>query len=100
MEGVKAVLAEYVDFRPAEPRELGPMVASASGRRLAAAPTGPRKGMLLREADELFGRADRDCGAQRGQARRCVTRTYSTVDGKLTAEFVEGVLIRYQVTSK
>lgn len=100
VEGVKAALAEYVDFGPAEPRELGPMVASASGYlpRLAAAPTGPRKGMLLREADELFGRADATAERSEGTLK-VVTRTYATDDGKLTAEFVEGVLIRYQATS-
>jgi hypothetical protein len=96
---VKAALAEYVDFGPREPRELGPMVASASGYLpMAAAPTGPRKGMLLREADELFGRADATSERTEGTLK-VVTRTYATDDGKLTAEFVEGVLIRYQASS-
>ncbi len=30
---------------------------------------------------------------------RVVTRTYGSVDGKVTAEFVEDVLFRYSITS-
>jgi hypothetical protein len=99
VEGVKAALAEYVDFGPGAAGELGPMVASAAGYvPTATAPTGPRKGMLLREADALFGRADATSERSEG-ALKVVTRTYATDDGKLTAEFVEGVLIRYQSSS-
>jgi hypothetical protein len=54
--------------------------------------------MLLREADALFGRADATSERSEG-ALKVVTRTYATDDGKLTAEFVEGVLIRYQSSS-
>jgi hypothetical protein len=99
VDGVKAALAEYVDFGPGTPGDLGPMVASTAGYTpTAMAPTGPRKGMLLREADVLFGRAD--ATAERNEGRlKVVTRTYATDDGKLTAEFVEGVLIRYQSSS-
>ena len=64
-----------------------------------AAPSGPRKGMLLREADEIFGRAAATSERREGKLQ-IVTRTYSTEDGKLTAEFVEGVMIRYQVSSE
>jgi hypothetical protein len=99
VEGVKTALAEYVEFEPRESRDLGPMLASASGYVPAAsAPAGPRKGMLLREADELFGRAATTSERSEGKLK-VVNRTYSTEDGKLTAEFVEGVLIRYQVSS-
>jgi len=90
VEGLKAVLADYVEFESASPE-----VEHAS----ALAPTGPRKGMLLREADELFGRATATSERNEGKLK-VLTRTYSTVDGKLDAEFVEGVLIRYQVTSE
>ncbi len=99
VDGVKAALAEYVDFGPGKPGELGPMVASAAGYvPTAMAPTGPRKGMLLREADALFGRPDATSERDEG-ALKVVNRTYATDDGKLTAEFVEGVLIRYQSSS-
>jgi hypothetical protein len=99
VEGLKQALAEYVEFDAADSRELGPMVASAGYLPSVAAPSGPRKGMLLREADEVFGRAAATSERSEGKLQ-VVTRTYSTEDGKLTAEFVEGVMIRYQVSSE
>ena len=91
VEGLKAVLADYVEFEPASP--------DVGHTSWALVPTGPRKGMLLREADELFGRAAATSERNEGKLK-VLTRTYSTVDGKLDADFVEGVLIRYQVTSE
>jgi hypothetical protein len=99
VQGLKKALAEYVEFDAAEPGELGPMVASAGYLPSVAAPSGPRKGMLLREADEVFGRAAVTSERSEGKLQ-VATRTYSTEDGKLTAEFVEGVMIRYQVSSE
>ena len=59
---------------------------------------GPRKGMLLREADELLGSPVRSGERQEGSLT-VVTRTYATTDGQVTAEFVDGVLFRYTMRS-
>lgn len=83
-EGLKTVLAEYVAFdqrRGSRPRA-----------------TGPRKGMLLGEADELFGEPIQTSERREGKLK-VVTRAYDTPQGRVNAEFVEGVLIRYTVTS-
>lgn len=83
-EGLKTVLAEYVAFdqrRGSVPR-----------------PTGPRKGMLLAEADELFGEPIQTSERREGKLK-VVSRAYDTPQGRVNAEFVEGVLIRYTVTS-
>ena len=98
VEGVKTALAEYVDFESAEPRDMGKTLAIAAGHTSDAKPSGPRMGLLLREADELFGQATATAERNEGKLK-VVTRTYAMADGKLNAEFVEGVLIRYQVTS-
>lgn len=83
-EGLKTVLAEYVAFdqrRASRPR-----------------PTGPRKGMLLDEADELFGEPSQTSERREGKLK-VVTRAYDMPQGRINAEFVEGVLIRYTMTS-
>lgn len=84
-EGIQAALAEYVSFEP-------PAVASAP------APGGPRKGMSLEEADSSLG--EPLASSERLEGRLGVlTRTYATPQGRVTAEFVEGVLFRFTVTS-
>ncbi len=102
--GLEAALAEYVTFpslpvnataaaEPGRPREDG----GAGG---APAPRGglPRKGMTTSEVEELLGAALESSERPEG-ALRVVTRTYRSNDGRLTAEFVEDVLIRYSLTS-
>lgn len=91
-DGIRAALAEYVSFEgPRSPDTF----AAASSRPVAG---GPRKGMLLREADELLGSPVRSAERQEGSLT-VVTRTYATTDGQVTAEFVDGVLFRYTMRS-
>jgi hypothetical protein len=98
-DAVVQALAEYVDFG------VTSVVASHSPLNspeaaAPAAPTSrlPRKGMLLEEADALLGVPKTT--SQRAEGKlRVVTRTYATDSGRVTAEFVEGVLIRYTMRS-
>jgi hypothetical protein len=98
-DGVMQALAEYVDFGmtsvAASPSPLNSPEAAAP-----AAPTSrlPRKGMLLEEADALLGAPKTT--SQRAEGKlKVVTRTYAMAGGRVTAEFVEGVLIRYTMSS-
>jgi hypothetical protein len=92
-EAVQQALAEYISFDGtlAGPTPLQP--AAETPR------TGlPRKGMLLVEADNLLGTPQKTTERMEGRLK-VVTRVYSTPAGLITAEFVEGVLIRYTATS-
>ena len=86
-ESVKAALVPYVEFDDGEPVSN---LATASGL--------PRKGMLLQEADALLGKPTRSSERMEGKLK-VVTRDYAAPQGKVTAEFVEGVLFRYTVSS-
>ena len=55
--------------------------------------------MLLQEVDALLGPAAKSSEQKEGTLR-VQTREYATPDGRVTAEFVEGVLIRYRVISE
>lgn len=81
---IRAALAAYVEFPE-----------TTSG------PTGARpwKGMLLADADRLLGMPQKTSERMEGKLR-VTTRTYATSAGRVAAEFVEGVLIRYTVTSE
>ncbi|HEU5049522.1 MAG TPA: hypothetical protein VFU00_04300, partial [Gemmatimonadales bacterium] len=98
--GIEAALAEYVAFGPAAPPSTFAEAAAAPVAAEPSRPTarGPRKGMLMPEADEALGPPLKSAERLEGKLK-VVTRTYATPDGQVAAEFVEGVLIRYTVTS-
>jgi hypothetical protein len=86
-EAVQQALAEYVDF---------------SGLASTPAPAGGidqlRKGMSAEEVDAMLGRPESI--AQRMEGTLSVsTSIYRSRDRKVMAEFVEGVLIRFTISS-
>lgn len=104
-DGVMRALAEYVEFPFATDR--GP---SASDRgqippgqpafsRPALGGGAIRKGMTMAEVEQSLGRPDKESQRNEGSLR-VVTATYSRGDQLVTAEFVEGVLIKYSIASK
>lgn len=90
-ESVMRALAEYVDFSP---------MTRPGGSRPdpGAGPGELRKGLTMDEVDAMLGRPDSI--SQRKEGTLTVsTSTYRNRDRRITAEFVEGVLIRYTITS-
>lgn len=96
-EGIMAALSEYVDFRPGE-REA-PAAQAAPAPRLAPAANAPRKGMTWQEARAAFGEPDKSVDRMEGSFK-VTTAIFSRDDQRIEAEFVEGVLIRYSISSK
>ena len=90
-DAVRAALAAYVEFPDtAAPAESRDPVPSPGGL--------PRKGMQVDEVDGLLGEPRQT--KQRMEGKLTVTtRIYDASIGRVTAEFVEGVLIRYTLTS-
>jgi hypothetical protein len=100
-ESVKAALEAYLEF-PA-----GRAVADAAtpqpfgGSAPPPAPgTGlPTKGMLQADVDHMLGVPAKSTDRAEGKLK-VTTRVYPTKAGRVSAEFVEGVLIRYTITSE
>ena len=90
-DAVKAALAAYVEF---------PDTAAPVARRdTEPSPGGlPRKGMQVDEVDRLLGEPRQTKQRMEGKLT-VITRIYDASIGRVTAEFVEGVLIRYTLTS-
>ena len=89
-----AALADYVDFaglRSGPEAEAQPVSSPRSGLL--------RKGMMWEDVNAMVGnpisRTQRKEGTLNVQ-----TVQYSTADGRITADFVEGVLVRYTITSE
>ena len=101
-EGVMSALVQYVEFGQLPTRVSAPIdVRDQIGPQPNQPRRGglPRKGMLAQEVDAQLGPAETSKERKEG-ALRVETREYSTPEGRVTGEFVEGVLIRYTVTSE
>lgn len=105
-DGVMSALARYVDFGDLRQQvatstqgdTVRPTVPWHFPNSPQARPGHPHKGMLLQEADALLGTPVKTAERKEGTLR-VQTRDYATPSGRVAAEFVEGVLIRYTITS-
>ena len=101
-EAIKEALAAYVEFEepaaaPAEVASALPVAGSVPVGK--PGPGGlPAKGMLLADVDELLGTPKKTSDRMEGRLK-VTTRVYPTTAGQVTADFVEGVLIRFSMTS-
>lgn len=97
-EEVVAALAEFVDFAPAgfpvptDSRSVTPPLAS-TGDVL------PRKGMSRADAERAFGRPVEVSDSREGRVT-VTTLVFVGDEQRITAEFVDDVLVRYTITSK
>ncbi len=94
-EAVMRALAEYVDFSPMqrEHKAEPPPVAHEDNRKGEL-----RKGLTVDEVDDILGRPESITQRNEGTLK-VSTSTYISRDRRVVAEFVEGVLIRYTITS-
>jgi len=90
---VRAALAEYVDFAAAGPMSTPIPMALPGGDG------SPRKGMLRADAERELGRPSQTSERHEG-ALTVTTLVFVRGEQRITAEFVEGVLFRYSITSK
>jgi hypothetical protein len=99
-EGLKAALADYVTFdeTDAGPSAALPVTAAPAPSPLPGAGL-PRKGMSVQEVDSLLGSPAASSERLEGKLK-VVTRSYRGPSGLVSGEFVEGILIRYTVTSE
>lgn len=99
-DAVMQALADYLDFSPMAPG--GPGALDAPGAPVepnpdvADQPSELRKGLTVEEVDGMLGRPDAITKRREGTFT-VSTCTYRTPGRVITAEFVEGVLIRFAI---
>ncbi len=102
-DGVMRALAEYVEFpfasdrRPTASRDT--VVAQPVLSEPVSSTGAIRKGMTMAEVEQRLGRPEKTADRTEGTLR-VVTATYSRGDQSITADFVEGVLVKYSIASK
>jgi hypothetical protein len=94
-EAVMNALAEYVDFSTMGGQKAATPAAGAP----AAKPGELRKGLTADEVDAILGRPESINQRNEGTLK-VSTSTYRRNGQTVTAEFVEGVLIRYTIQSQ
>ena len=98
-----AALAEYVDFSGRRAPDCRAAAAAPLRRRAAAMPSGDvsmlRKGLLRADAERLFGRPA-SASERREGGVTVATLVFNVGDQRVTAEFVEDVLVRYTIMSR
>jgi hypothetical protein len=94
-EELIAALAEYVDFGSLAPR--------GTRDEMPPPPAGDitllRKGMTREDAEHLFGRPA-DTSERRDGGLVVTTLVFLVADQRISADFIEDVLVRYAITSK
>jgi hypothetical protein len=102
-DGVIRALAEYVDFpflmdrRPPPSRDT--VVAQPVLPPPGAGTGSIRKGMTMAEVEQSLGKPEKSADRTEGTLR-VVTATYSRGDQVITADFIDGVLVKYSISSK
>jgi hypothetical protein len=89
-EDVRTALAEFIEFR--SPLTTAPPPPPPDVSRL-------RKGMPRAEAERMFGKPEKTSQKTTGEVT-VVTLVFVTGEQRITADFVEDVLVRYSIASK
>ena len=89
-DGIMRALADYVEF---------PFATDRPQPRESREPRAIRKGMTVADVEDALGKAERTTERSEGTLK-VVTAIFSREDQRITAEFVEGILIRYSIASK
>jgi hypothetical protein len=92
-EDVMAVLGDYVDFGSLTPRTTFDELPRPGDVTLL------RKGMTRLDAERAFGRPEETSNRTDG-ALAVTTLVFLVADQRVSADFVEDVLVRYTITSK
>ena len=88
-DAIRTALARYLTFSDA---------ADSNAERDRPGRGGLRLGMLLREVEALLGPASSAAERMEGTLH-VMERSYTQADGRVRAEFVEGVLVRFRQTT-
>jgi len=99
-EGIIAALGEYVDFAAVSAPVAGAPTSTKASNGTPAKNSGElRKGLTVDEVDSLLGRPESINQRLEGKLK-VSSSTYRKNGQVITAEFVEGVLIRYSISSE
>lgn len=99
-DGVMRALADYVDFTFAAPDQHIADTPPPETPPPAAVPVSAlQKGMSFADVERLLGKADKTSQRTEGSLT-VVTATFARGDQIISADFVEGILVKYSISSR
>ncbi len=99
--GIMAALADYVEFPSADRPSAAPgrFEAGLDRRPASASPMPLRKGMSWDDVRRAFGEPEKTTDRLEGRLK-VTSATFTSGDQRVDTEFVEGVLIKYSISSR
>ena len=94
-----AALAEYIDFSNGTPDVDTRPALDARPPDPPADTVAPKKGMTRAEAERAFGKPV-DTSDRREGSLVVTTLVFVKGDQRISADFVDGILLRYSITSR
>jgi hypothetical protein len=99
-DGVMRALTDYVDFTFAgDQRSAAPAQTPAPPIAGSSPVAGLQKGMTLADVERLLGKADKTSTKTEGSLK-IVTASFTRGDQVISADFIEGVLVKYSIASR
>jgi hypothetical protein len=98
-DGIMRALEEYVTFSFVQDRRIAPAIRTSVPATRQATGGTLRKGMTVAEVDAMLGRPEKVSDRTEG-GLKVSTSVYLRGDERISADFVDGVLIRYSISSK
>jgi hypothetical protein len=98
-DAVMKILADYVSFDSAQPAAPLPATENTAGDAAIPATAQLKRGMKVSEVTNLFGQGKQLSESVSGDGLKTQMIEYSTGDRRVDVTYVEGVVVRYSISS-
>jgi hypothetical protein len=99
-DGVKKLLADYVSFDGLQPAAaVAPATQNAAGDAAVPATAHLKRGMKMEEVTNLFGPGKQMSESVSNDGLKTQTMQYVTGDRRVDVTYVEGLVVRYSISS-
>ena len=98
-DAVMKLLADYVSFDGLQPAAAPPAVKNTAGDAAIPATAQLKRGMKISEVTNLFGQGKQLSESVSGDGLKTQMIEYSTGDRRVDVTYVEGVVVRYSISS-
>ena len=98
-DAVMKLLADYVSFDTAPPAAAPPAMQNTAGDAAIPATAQLKRGMKISEVTSLFGQGKQLSESVSGDGLKTQMIEYSSGDRRVDVTYVEGVVVRYSISS-
>jgi hypothetical protein len=98
-DAVMKLLADYVSFAGSQPTAAPPAMQNTAGDAAIPATAQLKRGMKMSEVTSLFGQGKQLSESVSGDGLKTQTIEYASGDRRVDVTYVEGVVVRYSISS-